>query len=230
MRHILHRERFMLAFMFCLVAAGCSSVTQLQGPEQAPVPAGLARPSVSQLVAPSGTQIAVAIELLPGSPVLAGLQGDLRFDPAKLSYVGQAPYDTLGFPLVIVNDAFAPQGLLRIISLDPKGLESFSAHLVFDVRASDYAGTLRYSTVQGLDLALTPEPVNSTPVPADANAALSLPAGALRMTAQEWMRLERKLAPAGASRLIDSIPAGQRYGDVDSNGSINLLDAVRVLS
>ncbi len=211
-----------------LTCGGCSSDERLQGPGRSPdPPPALARPVVSRLSAPAGSRIAIAIEAVPqGGAVLSGLQGELRFDPAALRYAGQEGYDSLVFPLVIVNDAGAGAGTLRVLSLDPAGLSPRTAILAFDVLRADYAGTLRYTTDMAVTTALAVLPDGGTSTDVGEDAALRIPAAPIRLGPADWTRLEATWG-LGA-RLIDSIPTGRRFGDVTGNGAVDVVDASRV--
>ena len=173
----LERRTMLTLVVAILACGGCSSDERLQGPGRSPdPPPALARPVVSRLSAPAGSRIAIAIEAAPaGGAVLSGLQGELRFDPAALRYAGQEGYDSLVFPLVIVNDAGAGAGTLRVLSLDPAGLSPRTAVLAFDVLRADYAGTLRYTTDMAVTTALAVLPVGGTAADGGEDAALRRP-------------------------------------------------------
>ncbi|MBK9066775.1 MAG: S8 family serine peptidase [Gemmatimonadetes bacterium] len=182
---------------------------------------------VSRLSAPAGTRIAVALEATPaGGVLLSGLQGELQFDPAALRYVGQAGYDSLRFPLVIVNDRAADAGTLVVLSVDPSGLGPQTAILAFDVLRGDYATSLRYRTDMAVTTALAVLPDGGTSGEVGEDAALRLPTAPVRLGPAQWTRLQRPGALLG--RLIDSIPAGRRFGDVTGNGAVDVVDASRV--
>ncbi|MBP6670544.1 MAG: S8 family serine peptidase [Gemmatimonadales bacterium] len=210
------------------VCGGCSSEERLQGPGRPPEPPpALARPVVSRLSAPAGSRIAVAVEATPaGGVLLSGLQGELQFDPAALRYVGQAGYDSLRFPLVIVNDRAADAGTLVVLSVDPSGLGPQTATLAFDVLRGDYATSLRYRTDMAVTTALAVLPDGGTSGEVGEDAALRLPTAPVRLGPAQWTRLQRPGALLG--RLIDSIPAGRRFGDVTGNGAVDVVDASRV--
>src|ERR1041384_5460432 len=61
---------------------------------------------------------------------LQGVQASLRFDPSRLTYVGQS----VGGNLVLVNAAGADHGMLRLIAVDANGLAPRVASLVFTAR------------------------------------------------------------------------------------------------
>ncbi len=224
----LERRMVLTLVVAILACGGCSSDERLQGPGRSPdPPPALARPVVSRLSAPAGSRIAIAIEAVPqGGAVLSGLQGELRFDPAALRYAGQEGYDSLVFPLVIVNDAGAGAGTLRVLSLDPAGLSPRTAILAFDVLRADYAGTLRYTTDMAVTTALAVLPDGGTSTDVGEDAALRIPAAPIRLGPADWTRLEATWG-LGA-RLIDSIPTGRRFGDVTGNGAVDVVDASRV--
>src|SRR5215471_13973632 len=72
---------------------------------------------LSARTAPTGARIAVAVRADGSlSEALQGLQASLRFDPSRLSYVGQS---SRGTSLVLVNDQAAARGELRVIAVEP---------------------------------------------------------------------------------------------------------------
>lgn len=89
-----------------------------------------------------GSNVAVAV--VAESPVTLGdLQGVVRYNASALSYVGQA---VEGRTLVTINSSRAPQGELRIASLNVEtGLPRRTATLVFKVVKSGYADGFRYT-------------------------------------------------------------------------------------
>ena len=216
----------MLALVACLLAAGCSADERLQGVDTLPHQPPVAKPMVSSLTAPTGSRIAIAIVARgPRGEALSGVQGELRFDPARLRYAGQPPLDSIAFPFVVVNDARAGGGALRVASVNPRGLDSASAVLAFDVLASDYGTSVTYRVEAGLTVSLEPIPADSRAVGPGVDPALKAPDSAIRVGAAEWKRL---LGPPGLRprpNLIDSVPAGRRYGDIYAPAGVDVVDA-----
>src|SRR5262249_61634666 len=99
--------------------------------------------SVSSRSAPVGSKVAVAIEAsAPGSLHLAALQGELRFDAAKLKFIGQSA--PAGKSIAAVNYQLAAGGRLPVASLDPDGLAKQTAILAFQGLKAGYAKPLSY--------------------------------------------------------------------------------------
>ncbi|HUL04281.1 MAG TPA: hypothetical protein VLV16_13760 [Gemmatimonadales bacterium] len=204
------------------VIAGCQDD---HGPLSAPalrqpVAVGL---EVSSLTAGAGDRIAVAVRSESDEPLL-GLQGYVRFDPSRLSYVGQS---TVGKTLVLVNDQAASRGELRVISVEPAGLTARAATLIFTVRSASYTTGLRYA----FEAATSQHGDYKLASPRVLTAAADLTAGeAARYTANDWMA---RLAPElyAASRNRPAMTPGQyapnlKYGDANLDGTINVLDVV----
>jgi hypothetical protein len=187
-----------------------------------PVAVGL---EVSTLAAVAGDRIAVAVRSESNEP-LQGLQGYVRFNPSRLAYVGQS---TAAKPMVLVNDQNAARGELRLISVDPAGLDARAATLIFQVRAAGYTTGLQYA----FEGAVSQHAEYKQASPRILTAASDLAAGeAARYTADDWAaRLAPEQATAAKSRPART--PGQyfpnlMYGDATLDGAINVLDAVYV--
>lgn len=218
-------------WMAVLLAAGTFAACADRGaflgvPAPAAVPVQL---DVSAVAALPGSRVAVAVRVT-GGPALAGLQGELRFDPARLHYLGQSVDSGI---ITAVNADGEGDGRLRLLSLDLSGagLRQRSVVLVFGVREPDYAASLAFR----LDLAATRDLVAIRPASrgrAVGAPDLAVPADARRLSVADWYDV---LAPGLAARERAAVPRvpGQyvpslRYGDATLNGVINVLDAAAV--
>ena len=220
-----NRPRIALAALSLFALGSCHSDEPLQGAGPS-VPQPLARPFVSSLAAPVGGRIAIAIEATPpGAVTLGSVSGVMHFDPTRLAYAGQDPYDSLAYPLVVVNDAHAGSGEVQVASLDPAGLSTRVAVLAFDVLAPDYTAGLSYTTDLAASLHLTIVGQGDHAEAAGVDSSLVPSGSARRLQAADWTRLGESRREAS---VIDAVPPGRRYGDVDGNGVISIVDALMV--
>ena len=224
MESIMNARRTALWLLSALaVTAGCQDDHTPLGASQArePVAVGL---EVSSLTAGAGDRIAVAVRTESPEP-LQGLQGYVRFNPSRLTYVGQS---TAGKPFVLVNDQGAGRGELRLISVEPAGLDARAALLVFQVRAADYTTGLRYA-FEGAVSAHAEYWKASSRVLA---AASDLTVGdAARYTADQWVaRLDPSLVKAHAAPVLSpgQYAPNLKYGDATLDGNINVTDVTYV--
>jgi len=206
-----------------IAAGGCRDDQQPLTASKAvePLTVGL---EISSRTAATGERIAIAVRADAAvQEPLQGLQAYLRFDPARLSYVGQSTADP---GLVLVNAQRADRGELRFIAVDAAGLAARVATLSFAVRGSgDYTS--------GLALQFEGAAAQHTDIMRAASRALvEAPdlaiAEAARYTAADW---ERKLAPKSPGGI--ALSPGQyapnlKYGDATLDGNINVLDVVYV--
>jgi hypothetical protein len=219
-----------------LVTAGCQrdeDVSPLGN--DTPVPALSVGLELSSATAPAGQRVALAITAKANlDEKLHGLQGYVRFNPAALSYEGQAA----GLKgLVLVNDRKAASGELRIISVESHGLDARTATLVFQVKDPSYSRGISYQ----FEAAASPHhEIYKAAVSHGAvvTNAVAVPE-AERLTAAAWVR---RVAPdlAVAPQLVaaetwkpgtvvPSFMAGQYqanlvYGNADLAGGINVND------
>ena len=180
------------------------------------------RLGVTPLSGATGRRVAVRIlaEASNAAP-LRGLQGVLRFDPAKLRYVGQ-PLE--GTTAVLVNADDSLSGTLPVVSLSLTLLEPATAELTFDILRADYLEGLSYRVVEAVTADLQ--------VIADvrvATAPVEMPGTPSRMpprylSVQDWAgHLGVAGGPAGPKRLPGQ---GTIYGDATLDLAINVLDAL----
>src|SRR5262245_65730945 len=78
----------------------------------------------------------------PSSSVdqIAGVQGSIRFDPARLRFVGQIADPPT---LVMISSARAAEGALRIVGVNARGLPTRTAVFAFEVVGPGYLRGLR---------------------------------------------------------------------------------------
>jgi hypothetical protein len=218
-------KRFLLAAMAVLATAACNRDNPIARPDVTPeLTVGF---DVSTRGAAPGSRVAVAVWADVAAPErLAGLQGFVRFDPARMRYVGQS---SDGQTLAITNDARADRGELRVASLNAQGLPRRTATFVFDVVTPGYADRLSYA----LEVAATMDvreisraSVSATPIEA---ADLAVAADARRLTIEDW---ELLLWPDLVTTANAAVP-GQyllnlRYGDARLDNNLNVLDAADI--
>lgn len=177
---------------------------------------------VSSASAAVGQQVAVAVaaESKLQEP-LQGLQGYIRFNPARLRYVGQDPAN--GY-LVLVNDHDAASGSIRLLSVDPQGLKPRTAVLMFEVKGADYVSGLGYTFEEAAGLDYT---LRAASVAAHVREAPDLAvAPAARLSADDWAT---RLEPGRGWQPM--LVPGQyfpnlKYGDANVNGTITVGDVV----
>lgn len=182
---------------------------------------------VSSARAVTGSRVAVAVSLAGDAPAMAGVQGELRYDPARTRYAGQR---VEGGTLVMVNDADSAAGVLRLLglALRPEGLPPRVVILEFDVLDPGYFDGLGFDFEAGATREVAEIRRATT---SRARIAPDLSTGsARRMALDDWYALLRQ------TYAIDRMPAlvpGQyvlnlRYGDATLNGAVDILDAANV--
>jgi RHS repeat-associated protein len=89
-----------------------------------------------------GQRVAVAVEwFVPSGASVGAVDGILRFDPGALRLLGQGQ-DAV--TLTKINDRRARRGEVRVLSVNPWGLDEVTVVLAFEVLSADYAADLRY--------------------------------------------------------------------------------------
>lgn len=181
---------------------------------------------VSARTAAPGEQIAVAVRAnaVLDEP-LQGVQAYLRFDPTRLTYVGQPRTGSL----VLVNSARADRGELRLIAVDPAGLGPRVATLIFESHGGDATPGLKVQ-FEGA-ASQHAELMHATVRPIAVAADLAV-AAAARYAAEDWMGF---LAPreyaswkAHIMRTPGQYAPNLKYGDATLDGNINVLDVVYI--
>ena len=177
---------------------------------------------VSSATAAAGQDVAVAVVADSKLPeTLQGMQGYLRFNPARLRYVGQ---DAASRQLVLVNDRDAASGTIRVLSVDAQGLTPRTAVLVFEVKGADYMRSLGYALEEAATMNYTLRSASVSPHAREAQDLAVVPAA--RLTAADWgKRLEpgRSWEPALAP---GQFAPNLKYGDANLNGTITVGDVV----
>ena len=182
------------------------------------------RVNVSDLNAGVGDRIALAIEVSAAKP-LSGVQGHLRFDPARLKFLGQiADRDAW----VVINESALARGEIRLASFSGTELAPRVAKFAFEVRTLNYTGGLSF----------TPEVIGDleqNEVRAKLSREIGLDAkltGAdepVRWSYIDWAMFAdpsvREEAGALRTNIVGLPATGTVYGDVTLNGTINVLDA-----
>jgi len=202
------------------VSSGCRPGDQVAPPDLSH--ALTLQLEVSAGIAAHGEQIAVAVRADAQLPEpLQGLQGYIRFNAARLAYVGQAAD---GQSLVMVNDQAAGRGEIRVLSVEPRGLDTRTAVLLFQVKASSYLSGLRYEFegAASLHYGLSTAAVKSN-VREAADLAV-VPAA--RITAEQWAQRLAPSLPYGVALTPGQYAPNLKYGDATLDGNINVLDVV----
>lgn len=207
------------------IAGACSSNEETLG--GADLSAGLiAGVELSSTTAAPGERVAIAVraDLAGEGNPLGVLQGAVRYDAARLTYVGQAP---AAGSVEMVN-ASEP-GRLRFVSVNGNGLAERAVTLVFEVRAAGYAGAISYAhEVAAVD---ADHPIrrfeDQGVVPA---TDLALPTEVAALDLAAWTARVSEALPAGER--LQGVP-GQylldlKYGNANLDAS-NLINALDVL-
>jgi hypothetical protein len=220
-RQALERLRALL-FLVLLLASACSPERLLETPvpSASPVRAGLA---LSAPDARPGDTIAVQVRAMRADGVaLEMVQGNLRFDPGALRFVGQP---LVGDALVVVGDTGADRGTLRVLSLRVAGLAPATADLRFVVTRPGYADRLTYR----MDLAATSETERYTVAVPLAPVLWPAPDGPAphRLSVLDWA-VHFGLDTADAGPRAQSAGDAAIFGDLTLNGTINGLDVLAI--
>src|SRR5262245_35037092 len=154
-----------LVALLMAVAAGCRSDVLTRGLD-APSPDARrvvnTRLEVSSLDAQVGERILVVVGLTQSSSLdrVAGVQGTIRFDPTRIQFLGQTPAPPT---LVMVSDARATQGLLRVLSVNARGLPERMALVAFQVMAPGYLSGFRFEGSQAVTQGLQSATLSTSP-------------------------------------------------------------------
>jgi len=179
--------------------------------------------SISSRGAEAGERVAVGVTL--ESSDAAGIQGTLRFDAARLRYVGQAPE---GEAITLVNNKRAELGELRFTSFNPEGVSGRVAVLVFETIARDYASSISYEHQVASTTELVSLPVQVIGGVRE-DRSLAVASDARHLSLAEW---GARSTLAGKSTKVALRPGEYRlnlaYGDVDFDAAIGLFDYLAV--
>ncbi len=209
------------------VLAACDN-NELQTAPSVPVSSFLAPElalELSNASATPGERIAISIAN-SSSALIGGVQGDLHFNPSQLRFRGQVR-NADSHELMIVNDADASSGRLRVAILDPANLKH-SSPLVFDVIGQGYASSISFEPEEVVTNRPTIKVIDAKVARGFVvNSGLQAPAGADRMSIGDWYDA---LGERDASREPGRIVNGLKYGDTDGNGVISLSDALYIVN
>lgn len=190
----------------------------------APVLPGEAQPAVLLAVSPQpdpSGRIGVALRVA-ASGGLAGLQGSIRYDPARLEYLGQVPLEGA---VAMINADSAGAGLLRIVAYAPHGLPIEVTRLAFVVRATGWRERLSLEPELAAARDGAAVPLSwaraASPVP-----GLAAPASARRMGLDDWIRQVGGDPAAERPRPMLVPGQGTIYGDANLSGTVNTIDAL----
>ncbi len=226
------RAGLLLASAF-LAACGAESTAPMAAPggEQPSAPSQSATVNLiaSSTSAAPGERFAVAIEAAaPGDLRLGSLQGELRFNAAKVRYVGQAKPASGEFAMV--NGTVASEGRLPIASLNAHGLGRQAAVLVFESRSADYAPTFSFKfgtagTVQSVNL------YRATVSPRLTAGSVAIPSDASQLGVAEWNAIMGRNPAAGNKPSFvpgDIGVLNLKFGDVNLDGTADINDALDI--
>ncbi len=181
---------------------------------------------LSSADAAAGSRIGVAVRLDPSTKSVAGIQGSLRFDPARLAYVGQSATGATA----IVGAQHAATGVLRLTSFDLDGLEGRVALLVFEVKGANYASSLAYDHMKASTNDGGLRPVGVSVLPSLVNRSVPVPADARAFSLADW---KSEMVATGKEHSVSLRPGdlgtvGLKFGDINYDGAIGLDDYLGV--
>jgi hypothetical protein len=180
--------------------------------------------TTSDLSAAVGQRITVAIEAT-SSEVLAGVQGLLRFDPARLGFAGQIPEPGTA---VIINESQMERGEIRLAAMSPTALNQRIAYFAFEVVSPSYTRGLSFQPDVVADVKT--EELRARNIARDVSLDAQLPSSEkpVRWNYLDWAVF---LDPSVAQEVADiraniaGLPAsGTLYGDSNLSGGINVSD------
>jgi hypothetical protein len=180
---------------------------------------------VSSMTAAAGERITVAVDVSSGTEVYA-VQGMLRFDPSRLSYLGQLPDHNA---IVIVNESQVAQGRVRLASFSPAAMDSRVAKFAFEIRSPSYTSGL------GFDVEVVgnarQERMRASPI-AEVALDTDLPVAnsPVRWNHEQWALFwDPSIKESDEPTSIAGLPpVGTVYGNVRTDAlspGINVLDA-----
>lgn len=169
----------------------------------------------------TGGRVSVAVRF-DAATAVAGMQGKLRFDPARLAYVGQSATEATA----VVGAQHADRGELRFTSFDLDGLQGRVAHFVFQVKGGGYAQGLTYEHYKATANQNGLRPVKVATLPTSVNASLGVPADAREFRFDD---VKASLVAAGEDRTValrpgDLATVNLQFGDINYDASIGLDD------
>src|SRR5262249_1226251 len=190
-------------------------------------PASAVQLEASAADAQVGDRILVVVHLAqpPSSDRLAGIQRSVRFDATRLKFVGQIAEPPT---LVMLGDARAGDGVIRLLGVDPDGLPARAAILAFEVMAPEYLHGLRLEGLLAVTQGLRTVELSTSRAIGRISDALPMPSTDLarRLGAREWNAWLAPPSQGQPERVPGQIVPGLRYGDVNLDGTINVLDVV----
>src|SRR5262249_4898200 len=190
-------------------------------------PASAVQLEASAADAQVGDRILVVVHLAqpPSSDRLAGIQRSVRFDATRLKFVGQIAEPPT---LVMLGDARAGDGVIRLLGVDPDGLPARAAILAFEVMAPEYLHGLRLEGLLAVTQGLRTVELSTSRAIGRISDALPMPSTDLarRLGVREWNALLAPPSQGQPEGLPGKIVRGLGYGDVNLDGTTTVLDVV----
>ena len=168
----------------------------------------------------TGRRIAVRINAQAvGTARLQGFQGILRYDPARLRYLGQ-PLE--GDAAILVNHADTALGRLHIVSFSTRALPTIAAELGFEILRTDFAASLSLTPIEAVttEVEMIREIRVAPPIDVRETPSRVLPQ---LLSVEDWAAHFGATRVAGPARVPG---AGTIYGDATLDLVINVLDAL----
>ncbi len=180
----------------------------------------------------AGGRIAVDVRTEGTSEDIGGLQGMVRFDAAKLRYVGQAQDNGT---ILYVNAKGAARGELRIAELNPDGLRPRSGKMVFEVLAPAYIGSIRYEHEVAATRRTLAQYTRAEDGGIMVDDAMSVPSDARVMDLADWKAEAARMDAARGTKGTIALRPGEyrlnlQYGDATLDGAVNTTDAVYIIN
>ncbi|MBC7895851.1 MAG: hypothetical protein H7066_10570, partial [Cytophagaceae bacterium] len=186
---------------------------------------------VSSMVGQMGERIAVALD--PDyAGQLGGVSGYLRFNPARLTYVGQTVEDGI----MMVNTRDAESGSVRLAAASQSGFAGDIGTLVFEVKGAGYAGDLSFEVEDAVQYAIGgARKIGDVRTVSWAKEDRALRVGEPKlMTSADWMGLVSPKSDARFGETFarpgDLAVPNLRFGDPNLSGSITLDDVIFLLN
>jgi hypothetical protein len=177
-----------------------------------------------------GGKVAVDVRIEGASEALGSMEGTIRFDAAKLRFVGQQQQKGT---LLVVNSKNATRGELRLAELDVDGLADRKAALVFEVVAPQYISAIRLENALVATRRAQIELKRIEDGGVTVDEALAVASDARLMDMADWKAEAATMYPNNRKGTISLRPGQYRqnlqYGDANLDGAVDAGDAILLL-